>query len=163
MGIREKLNDNPAYTTGGTIAIIVIALAFIIWQLLPNRPSIPTKSYYTTDNGTTYFSDSIKKIPPYEHDGKQAVRCYVFQCSKGGKFVGYLEEYTPAAKKELEAAAANPKRQQMPGMDMAAMTGMLVKKPGTGQWVSQQNGRYYESVVDVKCPNGGADPQIVSP
>jgi hypothetical protein len=33
VGLRETLNQNPAVTTGATIAIIALALAAIVWQL----------------------------------------------------------------------------------------------------------------------------------
>lgn len=168
MGIREKLNDNPAVTTGVTGAIVVIAVAFIIWQLIPSRPRIPTKDYYTVDDGATYFADDIKKIPPFEHDGKEAVRVRVFRCAKGGPFVGYLEKYTPAAQKQLEAMqnqAANPNGPVPgfnPGVEGEALTGRLVKKPGDTKWVSQQDPAY-QQVVDVRCPDGSSDLELVTP
>jgi hypothetical protein len=169
MGIREKLNDNPGVTTGVTAAIVVIAVAFIIWQLLPSRPSIATKDYYTVDDGATYFKDDIKKVPPFVYEGKEAVRVRVFRCAKGGPFVGYLEKYTPTAKKQLEAAQNPPPsgpNGPAPGfnpmMESEMMNGRLVKKPGDKKWVSQQDPAY-QQVVDVKCPDGSTDIELVTP
>jgi hypothetical protein len=159
MGIREKMNQNPGVTTGVTIAIIVVALIFIVWQLWPNRgPKIPTKAFYTVDDGATYFADDIKKIPPFDHEGKQAVRAYVFKCG-GKEFVAYLERYTPQAKAKLEKAreeaAKNPDAMP-PDMMMPDMMqqGIQVKKPGTGQWVSEADFQRSQDIMQVKCPDG---------
>ncbi len=162
MGIREKMNQNPGVTTGVTIGVIVIALAFIIWQLLPNRgPKIPTKAFYTVDDGATYFADDIKKIPPFDHEGKQAVRAYVFKCG-GKEFVAYLERYTPQAKARLEKAreeaAKNPDAAP-PDMMMPDLmeSGIQVKKPGQGRWVVQSDFQHSQDIMQVKCPDGKTD------
>jgi hypothetical protein len=162
MGIREKMNQNPGVTTGVTVGVIVIALIFIVWQLWPSSgPRIPTKAFYTVDDGKTYFPDDIKKVPPFDHEGKQAVRAYVFKCGST-KFVAYLEMYTPDAKAKLEKAraeAASAKNPQGMPPDMMMMpdmmqAGVLVKKPGQGNWVSQADFQKSQSIMQVKCPDG---------
>ena len=163
MGIREKLNENPAYTTGGTIAIIVIALGFIVWQLIPTRQSVPTKAYFSDDDGATYFADDIKNIAPYDHNGKPAVKAYVFKCSGGSKFVGYLEKYAPAARQRLVSAQDKPANMVDPAMQMAAASGLLVKKPGAGNWVSERQMPAYQAVIAVKCPDGSGDVEPIMP
>jgi hypothetical protein len=93
VGIRESLNQNPGITTGVTAGIIIIALGFIIWQSTrSDRPSLPTKMYYTDDDGATKFSDDITKVPPFDHKGKPAVRARVFTCDGGkNQFVADLD------------------------------------------------------------------------
>ena len=82
MGIREKLNENPRITAGATAAIILVALGFIVYQAIGGGgPPIPTKAYYTIDDGETYFEDDIQKLAPFEHEGKQAVRAAVANAS----------------------------------------------------------------------------------
>jgi len=162
VGIREKLNDNPAYTTGGTIAIIVIALVFIVWQIVPSHPSFSNKEYYSDDDGASYFADDMNKIAPFDHGGKQAVKCHVYKCSSSGKFVGYLEKFNPVAKQRLDAAASKPGPPD-PSLNMLMMTGTLVKKPGPGPWISIREAQKFQSVVNVTCPNGGSDLEAVTP
>ena len=81
MGIREKINQNPKQTTAITAAIVVVALAFILWQACSGGPGsggvITTKAFYTTDDGKTFFVDSSSNIPPYQKDGKTAFRAQV--------------------------------------------------------------------------------------
>ncbi len=170
MGIREKLNDNPAITTGATATIVVVAIAFIVWQLMPNNPKISTEDYYTVDDGTSWFKDDIKKIPPYSHDGKDAVRARVFKCPSGSAFVGYLEKYSPEAKKQLEATQAPPPTTGgppmgpafNPAMEAMLINGRLVKKPGDKAWISERDPNF-QKVVDVKCPDGSSDIELVTP
>lgn len=164
MGIREKMNQNPGMTTGITVGVIVIALIFIVWQLWPSSgPRIPTKAFFTVDDGATWFADDIKKLPPFTHDGKQAVRAYVFKCGGSKEFVAYLERYTPQAKARLEKARAEsaknpqgvpPPELMMPDMMMA---GVEVKKPGPGQWVPQSDFKISQQIMQVKCPDGKTD------
>ena len=110
VGIRESLNKNPSITTGVTIGIIVIALLAIVWQMWSSRPNINNiKSFYTVDDGKTWFEDQATKNPPFDYKGSPAYRAYVFKCGDSGKpFVAYMERFTPDALKKLEAAAANP-------------------------------------------------------
>src|SRR5215210_5554852 len=90
VGIRETINKNPTQTAAITAGIIVLALILIIWQACSGGGSGTIgKSYYTIDDGKTYFVDASNKIPPFMHEGKEAVRAHVFTCDNGKtKFVG---------------------------------------------------------------------------
>ncbi|HEV7302004.1 MAG TPA: hypothetical protein VGN72_21895 [Tepidisphaeraceae bacterium] len=167
MGIREKLNENPAITTGATIGIIVIALIFIGYQLFSSdSAAIQTTGYYTTDDSSpeaalaAMFSDDINKLPPFDKDGKPAYRAFVYSCDGGStKWIAYLQRYTKEAQAKLEAARAKPEGEQgEPGMiEMLHMTGVEVKRPGTGTWVNQSNFEKSRDVTDIKCPDGTLD------
>ncbi len=168
MGIRETLNQNPAITTGVTIGIIVIALGFIGWQVLSGdgAPSAVTKMYYTVDDGATYFADDANKLSPFDHEGKPAVRCYVFTCDKKkSQFVAYLERLTPEAQKKMAAALEAQKKAvptapgaNVPGpfgpeTDFIAQEGTEVKKPGAPKWF-KRNSVEGEKAVQPSCPDG---------
>jgi len=175
VGIREKLNQNPAITTGATISIIVIALIFIGWQLTRGGSAggggLPTQAYYTTDENATgdaavsaLFTDGIDKVPPFDKDGKPAYSAYVFSCDGGKtKWVGYLQRYTPDAKKQLEQQQkpqAQPKDSNTPqnvgsaGAEQVALYGTEIKKPGAGSWVKQMDFEKARAVTEIKCPDG---------
>ncbi len=170
MGIREQLNQNPAITTGVTIGIIVIALGFIVWQLFGGSggPSPVTEMYYTVDDGQTRFADDATKVAPFDHDGKEAVRCYVFKCSDGKEFVAYMERMTKDAKAKYEAAVKaqqnpNENGQAMMEAEMLAIEGTEVKKPGESKWV-RRNSPEGERVTIINCPDGNnAALEIVLP
>ena len=158
MGIRETLNKNPAIATGATIAIILVALGAIVYQLLPNRPHIVTKSWYSDDDGVTYFRDELNKIPPFDHNGKEAVRCFVYKW-KGGKFVGYLQKYSDEGKKKMEAAQAD-KNNSNPMIMMETEGEILIKKPGAdGKWINEmRDPNESMKVYSVKAPDGSDSP-----
>jgi hypothetical protein len=160
VGIREQLNQKPAITTGVTIAIIVIAFAFILYQLIggDGSTSVPTKQYYTTDDGKNLFSDDPAKVPPFDHEGKPAVRAMVFTCdARKTQFVAYLERMTPEAKAKLEAAEANKTpspTDPMPDREMLLMEGVEVKKPNDTKWIKRASAEG-SKITDVTCPSGG--------
>src|SRR3954453_6450060 len=102
------MNRNPKIVTIVTILIIVVALAFLFW---PARSASgggnPGDVFFSNDDGkSTFTADPRKNVPPFQKDGKETVLAHVFQCADGKKFVGYLERYTPDAKKKVEAANA---------------------------------------------------------
>lgn len=168
MGIREKLNDNPAITTGITAAIIVIALIFIGVQLFSsNRPPIPTKAWYTADDGETYKAFERDLIPPFEREGKTWVGAVVFRCKKGKPFVSYVQRYTPKAKAALEAANETMDKGEIPSPDIDQIRemGLEIKKPGAPEsdWVSQMNYEKAAAITRVQCPDGtieGIEPVV---
>ena len=162
MGIRETLNRNPAITTGGTLLIIVIAVGFIIYSSISGgAPKPPTQAYFSTDDGKTYFADDINKIAPFQKDGKEAVKAYVFSCDNGkNPFVAYLERFTPEAKAQVEKfneeMKKNPNQPPSdPGMmGMLYQTGTEVKKPGGKTWVKMNDFQQFGQITMINCPNG---------
>ena len=159
MGIRESLNEKPAITTGVTIGIIVLALAIMIYQFTggsAGASSTAGKVFFSDDDGKTFFPDDSSKVPPCDHNGKQAVRAYVFSCN-GTKSVVYLERYTPEAKRRKEAALTSPKS-PVPVADALLMTGVEIKAPGERDWIKQTDPRAGK-IMQPKC----SDPEPVSP
>jgi hypothetical protein len=161
VGIRETLNEKPALTTGITIGIIVLVLAIILFQMRRGGGStsgggagVTGKSFFSTDDGATYFPEDSSKIPPFDYKGKTAVRAYVFSCD-GKPFVAYLQRYTPEAKKQLEAGQARG-----PGtVVIGAETGAEVKAPRKGDWVKSSDPKG-QALMRPQC-SGTLD--VVSP
>lgn len=176
MGIRETLNKNPAIATGITIGIIVLAIAFpkygILWYIPPfdsvfsDTPGPVTEMYYTIDDGATWFEDKAEKQAPFDKDGKQAVRVYLFSCDeKKTNFVGYLERLTPEAKAKAEALQKKSESDPsaMSEMDMVLQDGVEVKRKGDAKWV-KRNSPEGEKISQPICPDGKTDKlEIVLP
>ena len=164
MSLRETINKNPKQTAAITSGLIALAFILIIWQACSGGGGGVGQSYYTIDDGATYFVEASNKIPPFKHQGKDAVRAHVFTCD-GGKtqFVGYLEMYSPQDKKMMEDAMSG----KAPPAAYAGYTGQaMVKKPKTGPmgWVPLMPGttQVYSSIVQVTCPDG-SQPERVYP
>ena len=167
MGIREKINQNPKQTTAITAAIVVIAVLIIMWQACsgPGAGGVNTnKAFFSTDDGKTFFVDDSFNIPPYQKDGKPAVRAQVFTCDDGKtKFVGYLEMYAPQDKAMLEQMAKGGGKGGAPGY-ASYTTQPMVKRPGDPpqMWIplAPQTTMAYQAVVQPKCPGGGSQENL---
>jgi len=164
VSLRETINKNPKQTTAITAGIIGLAFLVIIWQACSGSgKGAIGKSYYTIDDGKTYFVDASNKIPPFKYEGKDAVRAHVFSCDGGKtKFVGYLEMYDPQTKKVMEDAISG----KAPPSAYAGYTGQaMVKKPGMPQWIPLMPGttQMYAATVQVTCPDGSNNAERVYP
>jgi hypothetical protein len=162
LGVRDAIRNHP---TAAAIAAIVVALGAVGYTLrssVQGPPTASVKAFYTTDEGQTIFiADMNQAIPPFEHNGKPACRVWMYTCD-GGKtrFPGYLERFTPEAKKRMEAA------RQGKATGASPMPGDVeVKKPGAGHaWVSRANTAEAAKVTAVTDPRGGnEEPEIVMP
>ena len=157
MGLRQRLNQNGGLVTGVITAVVLLATVFAVVQVMASRRKIQAKlpdSFYTTDDGKTFFKANSENVPPFDYNGKQAVTAYVFECN-GKRFVGYLERYTPEARKAMLENKATPQTQ---------IYGRELKKPGDATWVKSGDGEAIAKVLDVHPPDGiSGSPEQVEP
>jgi len=160
VGIRQKLNDASKGIIGLVILLVVVVYAVVAWEF--HRPAAGAhsniKTYYTIDDGATYFADDGALFPPFDHDGSQAVRCYVFKCASSGEFVGYLEKFSPEMKETLDRPSDPTHPTAGPPVNYAA--GILVKRPGDKNWVPEASSKGEAIAHNVKCPNGSNDQPV---
>ena len=137
----------------------------IIFESRPHRDAILTRSFYTDDDGVSWFADDIHKIAPFDHGGRQAVRCFLYKCGNT-QFVGYLEKYPDDVKSQLEAAPkyvwGQPKTPERAAATVDTYGAELVKKPGDPTWVKSSDPEG-ASITAVKCPDGKGVPNMVTP
>ena len=159
MGLRETLNEKPGITTGFTIGMIVVFVGLIWYSTRGGTPGGPSgsdgrKVYFTDDDGATTFADDALKVPPFDHNGKQAVRAHVFKAG-GKQFVGHLERYTPEAKKKVEELYTNKRAMNDPtAMEPIMRLGFEVKAPGAKDWVKFSDPKARD-ITQAKPPGGG--------
>ena len=159
MGIRQTLNENPAISLGAAAGVILIALIFIIWELMggskPAAPAGTRMAYYSDDNGATWFPDDGTKIPPFDHNGKTAALAIIYKCASGQPFCLYLQQYTPEGKQRLEQLKLSSSSARALGAGALTMT--EVKKPGPkSKWVkfTPQTSREFMDIMKPVCPDG---------
>ena len=158
MGIRESLNKNPQYVTYGTIAIIIVVLVVIFFQVKPaSLPAPANAAWYSDDDGTSWFADEINKVTPFINPktNREAVSAYVYECPDG-KFVAFLEKPEPAVKAKWdEWLKKNPGKPLSGDALQLGENGMLVKKPKdkTAPWVKAESEAGGQLRV-VKCKDG---------
>lgn len=174
-GIRERLRRNSAVTIGMATALILVALGATCYEVMAFRNTdnvLPSSDFFTIDDGQTFFEDSTQNVPPFDYEGKQAVRACIYQCG-GHKFVGYLERYTPPAR--LVIMASKDPAQQKPAapgqppayvlkLTDAQVNGRDVKRPGSGSGVGTAHRDRMAAISTVTCPPGLiGKPQLVRP
>lgn len=159
MGIREKLNERPALTTGITLAMIVVVLIIIVIQLKPSS-SAPSadKAWYSDDDGKSYYKAESPLVTPVNKGGKEQVRAYVYKCKGTDAFVGYLERFSVAARKRIEQAKAAGDPLDL-AIEQVGEQGREVKRPGAKTWTNLLSdiNNSHDQVTVVKCPDGGVD------
>ena len=160
MGIRETLNKNQKVT--GIIAGVFVVIAVAVMVMSARSTQSPTlrQAFYTIDDGQTFFTDSISLIPPFEKDGKEAVRAHVYRCGDEQK-VSYLERFTPDAKAELESLRREGGVPDSAVEQRIYEGGLQAKRPGEPNWMS--HGEFLRrGGMNVLCPDG-TPAQLVVP
>lgn len=169
MTVRESISRNPRIGVGAAALLAVVAGILIFFET--HQDSAPASAnanaYFTVDDGKTWFIDDMTKLPPFDKDGKQAVRAFVFRCPDGKQFVGYVQRFTPAAKQAILAIEnGDPNRKGPPdtsGIRMAYTVGRQIKRPGDTRWTSGGDGLKAIQIITVKCPDGGGEATMVEP
>lgn len=175
-GLREMLKNNRAAQFAVPGVLIVAAIVLIYIQLgggngLPL--GVSRSAYFTTDENaagdaavSALFVDDVNKIPPFDHNGKQAFKAVVYS-GGGKKWVNHLVRYTPEVKKKLEAEAAENLKKGIttgPDFSSAGDGGTEVKKPGPGPWLKPADGAFAQ-VARISRPSGveAGDVDIATP
>jgi hypothetical protein len=144
MSVREAINNKKKVGVGVTILFFAAAAAILVYTQLPAHRIKGDKTYFTDDDGQTWFLDSVYQPSPFEHDGKTAVRAMIYSYDNGGKtFCAYLMRYTTQAKKRLDDAIAEAIKEGKSAGSIELFTdrelnttGVEVKLPGPGHsWI----------------------------
>ncbi|MGA2439487.1 MAG: hypothetical protein ABSH08_00885 [Tepidisphaeraceae bacterium] len=151
LRIREAINRHSAISTVVVICVLILGLVVIALELKGQSGKPPKDNYYTTDDGKTWFVDSASKLPPFDHDGVPAVRCYVFK-GGNGEFVGLLEKYTDATRDQLARAADHVQHSQVP---------VLVKRPGEKDWMTVGPDQEATIIMHISAPDGSEAERVI--
>jgi hypothetical protein len=139
------------------------ALEWREWFAGPRHPVYLTKAYYTVDDGRTWFVDRAERIPPFDDDGRPAVRAQRFTCDHGKTtFVAFLQKIPDEVLQRYRDRGIDPAT--VDDDDLAEEGGWLAKRPGDDRWVSSKTDRdAYDAIVNVRCPDGTGTPEPVIP
>jgi hypothetical protein len=164
MSVREKLNDKKL-GTAVAIGLLLLALAILGIYLLSHwTPKADVlHSYYSDDDGQSYFEDSVYKFPPYDHSGKTAY-LVTLAVRNGSKSVAYLSRYTPSAQKQLQdeydklIKNGEPLQHDMLTLIVSLAPQMEVKLPGGGHpWIPASR----TGTLDLRGPDGNLPEKII--
>lgn len=168
MSLRENIQSRPVVAGALAGALIIIAAMVIFHETLgqPHRSvRWMNSAFYSDDDGKTWFIDDIGRIPPFDHNGKTAVRAVVFCSGAGKQFVAYLEKFSDAQQTEIEAGiAAHPEEKSY-----WLNSRMLVKRPGDSAWLysgidatPEQRAAYQKAMIPIS-PDGSSNISLVLP
>lgn len=155
MTVREYMSKHPRVTVSATLAVCLLAIAYLVFSLFSSSNAFePRKAWFTDDDGKTWFAADAAKKPPFNHNGKPAVMCFVYTHDGGKtKWISYMLRYAPSAKQKIEERA-----KQLGITEEKIEPGALpmeVKKPGGGEegWVSTQDPRA-SAIMELRTPDG---------
>jgi hypothetical protein len=148
VGLRENLNNKPAF--GGVIAAILVvgAALFIFWETRPETAAVETRVFFSDDDGKSWFPDQPNKVPPFSHSGKEAARAFVYK-NNGQPFVAYLQKFTKPVASKMSS--------NQPIGDADLMAGTLVKRPGETEWTPSNDPRA-AGIMNPKNPKNPGEP-----
>lgn len=155
MGIREGLNKHKNLSATVLGVFILGAIGYIIWSVSSaGAPTIPGKSYYTVDDGKTWFEDSLYKPVPFDREGKKALQAHVFTCGEK-MLVPFVMRLSDNYLKEAQALTA--RRDENFGLKMENLMrdGLEVRRVGTDKWLPVNQPAAQKMMEEaLKCPDG---------
>jgi len=155
MHIREKLNELRTLSITVSVVICAGALVLIFRQLHeagPHKPGLPSKTFYSDDDGKTWFLDEYMKITPFDHNGHPAYKVVVYRCNGGMPAVAYLEKFSDSQQAAMKEISPEDVRDYT-GRFMSFQEALDVKKPGSNHWLSVESRGYIDTKI-VTCPDG---------
>jgi hypothetical protein len=132
--------------------------AVLIWQSRSRNGAIEAKAFYTDDDGRTWFVDDAAKLSPFDHQGKLAFRCYVYQTAQGMKFVVCEAKLPDEQRKALINADTKGRPPLMP-----SNAKLLLKQPGETEWHDGGPAEALRIFEHIKAPDGSGSVTLVSP
>jgi hypothetical protein len=162
MGLRESINAKPRLSVTLAASIAIVALAYTVWNVLGSASDgLSGEVYYTIDDGKTWFADAADKVPPFEIDGKPAVRARVYRCPEGQAFVGYMEKFSQEGKAALDGLRQRNEMANSGAVAAIYESEILVKKPGDAAWHGPRTPEGSKAVI-VGCENSTI-PEVIEP
>jgi hypothetical protein len=164
VSIRQAINQRPVLMACTALAIIGAAIG-VVWITGSSRDFVAPQSlgnleFYSDDDGATFFVDDVHELTPFRHEGKDAVRAYVYRCPGTSSFVGYLQRQTEYGRQQRGVAGDTGSRPTI-----AEPPILEVKKPGDKNWIPVDP-KHFTKVLDVMnvlCPGARDSATLVRP
>jgi hypothetical protein len=168
MYIRSALNEKKYLSTAAASGLLLVAAVCLAYQFWPQKKANLALTYFSDDDGKTWFRESSYHVAPFDHDGNKAVIAKIYTYDNGSKeFCAYLAQYTPEAKKKLEAALADAQAKGLPPSSVELfhdhdfiVSAMQVKLPGANNsWLAYSDPRTNQ-VFSIHSPDGSAVDEV---
>jgi hypothetical protein len=168
MDVRTTLNEKKQLSTVAAVGFVLLGAIVLAYQFWPQKKANLGQTYFTDDDGKTWFADSSYRVAPFDHNGKTAVIAEIYNYDSGSKtFCAYLAKYTPEAKKRLEAALADAQAKGQPPSSVTLyhdhgfiQSGMMVKLPGSNNSWLPYSDPGANDVFSIHSPDGSVVDQV---
>lgn len=160
MDLREVFQNSHARLVAIVALTMVVAIGLFVYGIAGGDSVHKglTQAFYSIDDGQTWFVDDAERVSGFEHEGQLAYRVHVYRAGDGEPFVGYLERFTPEARKRVITALQDRER---PGDSMELrqlyMNGQEIKKPGDPTW-HRRGTPEASAVLRIAPPAGSSGP-----
>jgi hypothetical protein len=144
--MRELINKYPLAAGAFVVVALAVAVVFVVRGSVGPTNTIAGGAYYTDDDGNSFFVDEAQKVTPFDHNGKQAVKAYVFSCD-GKRSVHYMERLTDVGRKVAQDSLQKSGGQSIDIPDTFAPQAYEYKRPGETSW-------RYKLPGPLPCPDG---------
>jgi hypothetical protein len=188
MDIRDWMNNNSAVVTIAAVLLLIAALFLLMKNCQGPGPTqnITSNYYYDMNTKQTFVgkadliapistpSGTYKPAPDAPEMGA-GVKAYVFACGDCSDpkkhFIGYLEMYTPEAKKKMEqfmeqAAQREGGAQMSPESylmyEEGQVQGRMIMRVGDTEWVPAESdlGAKIVNELTSKCPKADKENRL---
>jgi len=137
MQLREFIDKNKKAVLAVLPAVIGASL-LLGWHNLhhDDLAGAISRTFFSDDDGKTYFADDVSKGMTFDHDGKPAYRAFVFRSDAKGTYVGLLAR--PCGDDSPTANTHRPTTSvPVPagGSKTVPPVAFDIKKPGDAKWV----------------------------
>lgn len=121
------------------------------------RPVSEGKAFFSTDDGKTWFADSVSMPTPFRKDGKVAYRVFVWRVNDGEPFVSHLFRTSAVPAENVDSSRA-PQMDRRARPSLSASGGAEVKKPGAPEsaWVRADSPEG-EALAKPRGPDGSTN------
>jgi hypothetical protein len=149
--VREYLEKHPQIGTVFGIILLLVGGFVVVRHLTSSTRTEPTTNFYfTADDGKSKVGMPFGTVPSALVEGKEYVSVFLFS-KDGGKSseIGFLQKYSPEAKKKIEDAIAKGSAFSEATM-FVRDTDVLVKKPGDAEWILRSEAKkrgFFASIV----------------
>lgn len=157
MSVRNRISESPVIIVGMLFGLAVFGCVLYVLIKSPNLGTpVKTFSYYTIDDGASFFPDDRPLSTPFQKDGKNAILAAVFTCdSNRTQFCGYLVKQAPAPANTVVGKSVAPGQTRMM---------KYIKKPGDTEWIPESDHDNWTAIESsVKCPEGAGEPIRLTP
>jgi hypothetical protein len=144
--MRELINKYPLAAGAFVVVALAVGVIAVLRGAGGRSNTIAGGAFYTDDDGKSYFVDDAAKVTPFDHNGKPAVKAYVFSCG-GKRSVHYIERLTDVGQKAAQDSLQKSGGHTFEIPDTLAPRAYEYKRPGEAAW-------RYKIPGPLDCPDG---------